>query len=144
MSTPTIEFSRVTLIFDDVVALENVSFRVDTGSSLVILGVAGSGKSVLLKLSLGLLKPDGGEIYLFGERINNLPEQDLAPLRQQMGMVFQESALFDSFTVAENVAYPLVNQETKTPPPEEVETRDRKSTRLNSSHIQKSRMPSSA
>ena len=125
MSSPTLEFSRVTLIFDDVVALENISFRVNTGSSLVIFGVAGSGKSVLLKLSLGLLKPDAGEIYLFGERIDTLREQELAPLRQQVGMVFQESALFDSFTVAENVAYPLVNQETKTPPLEEVEARAR-------------------
>ncbi|MBI3696364.1 MAG: ATP-binding cassette domain-containing protein [Acidobacteria bacterium] len=125
MAAPVLEFSRVTLIFDDVVALENVSFRVGAGSSLVILGVAASGKSVLLKLSMGLLRPDAGQIYLFGEKIDDLPEQDLFVFRRQVGMVFQESALFDSLTVEENVAYPLVNQEGHAPPPDQVEARVR-------------------
>ena len=125
MPTPALEFSRVTLIFDDVVALENISFRVDAGASLVILGTAGSGKSVLLKLSAGLLKPDAGAIYLFGERIDDMDEEDLFLLRRQIGMVFQEGALFDSLSVFENVAYPILNQSEKTPPPEEVERRVR-------------------
>ena len=125
MSSPVLEFSRVTLIFDDVVAIENASFRLDAGASLVILGVAGSGKSVLLKLSLGLLKPDAGEIYLFGEKIDNMPERDLLAFREQVGMVFQESALFDSLTAGENVAYSLVNQAGRAAPAGEVEPRVR-------------------
>lgn len=129
MPSPTLEFSRVTLIFDDVVALENVSFRVDAGASLAIFGVAGSGKSVLLKASLGLVKPDAGEIYLFGDRIDTVPEEDLFGIRQQVGMVFQESALFDSVTVRENVGYPLVNQGNP-PPPEEIESRVREALRF--------------
>src|SRR5713226_3674367 len=111
MPPSMLEFSGVSLAFDDVVALENVSFRVEAGASLVILGVAASGKSVLMKLSLGLLKPDAGEIQLFGERIDNVPERHLFALRRQAGMVFQEGALFDSLTVAENIAYPMLNQE---------------------------------
>lgn len=130
MSSPILEFSNVTLIFDDVVALENVSFRVGAGDSLVILGVAGSGKSVLLKLSLGLLKPDAGEIYLFGEQISHMAEENLLGFRRQVGMVFQEGALFDSLTVAENVAYSLVNQEAEIPPPQEVEERVREALRF--------------
>lgn len=129
-SATVLEFTRVTLIFDDVVALENVSFRVEAGESLVILGVAASGKSVLLKLSLGLLKPDAGEIYLFGEQINGIPEPELLVFRRQVGMVFQEGALFDSLTVFENVAYPLLNQLAKTPPPQEVEERVREALRF--------------
>ncbi len=119
MPPPALEFSNVTLIFDDVVALDNVSFRVYPGDSLVVLGVAGSGKSVMLKLSLGLLRPDAGEIYLFGEQITSIGEQELFAIRRRVGMVFQESALFDSLTVAENVGYPLVNQPGG-PPPDEV------------------------
>jgi len=111
MATPALEFSDVTLIFDNVVALDRVSFRVHPGDSLVILGAAASGKSVLLKLALGLLQPDAGEIYLFGEQISRMSEADLLPYRQQVGMVFQESALFDSLTVFDNVAYPLVNRD---------------------------------
>ncbi len=116
MPSPILQFSNVTLCFDDVVALENVSFHVEEGASLVIMGVAGSGKSVLLKVSIGLVRPDAGDVYLFGERINDLPDHDLARFRQQVGMVFQESALFDSLTVDENVAYPLLNQEGQAPP----------------------------
>ena len=109
MATAALEFIDVTLIFDDVVALERVSFRVGAGDSLVVMGAAASGKSVLLKLALGLLKPDAGEIYLFGEQISRMSEAELLPYRQQVGMVFQESALFDSLSVFENVSYPLLN-----------------------------------
>jgi phospholipid/cholesterol/gamma-HCH transport system ATP-binding protein len=124
MGKPVLEFSNVTLIFDEVVALQNVSFRVDEGDTAVIYGVAGSGKSVLLKVSLGLLRPDAGQVYLFGQQINAMPEAELLAFRRQVGMLFQEGALFDSLTVAENVAYPLVNQG-ESLPPEEVEARVR-------------------
>jgi phospholipid/cholesterol/gamma-HCH transport system ATP-binding protein len=124
MGTPILEFSNVTVIFDDVVALENVSFRVDEGDSAVIFGVAGSGKSVLLKLALGLVCPDAGQIYLFGEQINAVRESDLLAFRRQAGMLFQEGALFDSQTVRENVAWPLLNQG-QPPPAGEVEARVR-------------------
>ncbi len=130
MANVALEFARVTLIFDGVVALDNVSFQVRAGDSLVVLGVAASGKSTLLKLSLGLLKPDAGEIYLFGEQISGMSEQELLPVRRHIGMVFQESALFDSFTVAGNVAYPLVNQPGQTAGPEEVEERVRQALRF--------------
>jgi len=129
--TPALEFSQVTLIFDDVVAVENLSFRVGAGDSLVVLGVAGSGKSVLLKLSLGLLRPDAGQIYLFGEQISSMPEREQLSFRQKLGMVFQEGALFDSLTVAENVAYPLVHKQAgSSPPAEEVEARVREALRF--------------
>jgi len=131
MPTPAVEFSEVTLIFDDVVALERVSFQVRPGDSLVILGSAASGKSVLLKLALGLLRPDAGEIYLFGEQISRMQERDLLSYRQQVGMVFQESALFDSLTVFDNVAYPLTNRSSGEPPPAgEVEERVREALRF--------------
>lgn len=131
MPTTALEFSDVTLVFDDVVALERVSFRVDAGDSLVILGQASSGKSVLLKLALGLLQPDSGRIYLFGEQISDMREDDLLPYRQQVGMVFQESALFDSLSVFDNVAYPLLNRNSgAAPPPEEVEERVREALRF--------------
>ncbi len=131
MATAALEFIDVTLIFDDVAALDRVSFRVEAGASLVVLGAAGSGKSVLLKLALGLLKPDAGQIYLFGEQISGMREADLLPFRQQVGMVFQESALFDSLTVFENVAYPLVNRNSGRPPAAaEVEERVREALRF--------------
>ncbi len=130
MAVAALEFSNVTLIFDDVVALENLSFRVEAGASLVILGVTGSGKSVLLKVSLGLYKPDGGQIYLFGEQVSGIREADLLALRRRVGMVFQEGALFDSLSVAGNVAYPLLNQEATPPPMEEIEERVREALRF--------------
>jgi len=130
VAEPALEFCNVTLIFDNAVALENASFRLQAGDSLVVLGVAGSGKSVLLKLSMGLVRPDAGEIYLFGEQISAMAEQDLFALRRSVGMVFQESALFDSLSVAENVAYPLINQEGQQLPAEEVEGRVREALRF--------------
>ena len=130
MAAAALEFSKVTLIFDDVVGLENLSFRVEAGESLVVLGVTGSGKSVLLKLSLGLYKPDGGQIYLFGEQVSGIHEADLLGLRRRVGMVFQEGALFDSLTVADNVAYPLLNQEGAAPPGADVEERVREALRF--------------
>ncbi len=105
--TPALEFRHVTLSFDEKPVLSDVSFQMDSGGTLILLGAAGTGKSVLLKLIVGLLKPDSGEIKVDGEDMAPLPEAQLRPVRKRMGMVFQEGALFDSLSVYENVAYPL-------------------------------------
>jgi phospholipid/cholesterol/gamma-HCH transport system ATP-binding protein len=103
-------FDHVSLAFDDHVVLNDVSFQVPTGSMLIILGASGSGKSVLLKLILGLLRPDAGRIFVHGQRIDALSERKLLSTRTDIGMLFQESALFDSLTVAENVGYRLAEE----------------------------------
>lgn len=105
-----IRFENVTLAFDDKVVLDNISFRLPHGETKAIFGVAGSGKSTLLKLALGLMKPDSGRIYVLGEEVTGMSEQALFDLRRQIGMVFQESALFDSRTVRENVAFRLMEE----------------------------------
>ncbi len=107
---PAIELRRVSLSFDEKLVLSGVSFEVGQGATLVLLGVAGSGKSVLLKLILGLVKPDSGEILIEGQDIVPLPEAELLAFRRRMGIVFQEGALFDSLSVYENVAYRLREQ----------------------------------
>jgi phospholipid/cholesterol/gamma-HCH transport system ATP-binding protein len=84
-----------------------VSFKLHRGETKIIIGASGSGKSTLLKLIMGLEKPDGGQIFIDGEETTRLRERDMVPIRHRMGMVFQESALFDSMTVRENVAYRL-------------------------------------
>lgn len=106
--TPRIEFRDVSLAFDeDVMVLDHVSFTVAPGEMKVMLGESGGGKSTVIKLALGLEKPDSGEIFIDGEEITQLGEEDLNPVRDKMGVVFQEGALFDSITVFENVAYRL-------------------------------------
>ncbi|HLY61873.1 MAG TPA: ATP-binding cassette domain-containing protein [Terriglobia bacterium] len=104
---PVIEFEHVSLSFDEKKVLTDISFRMDHAGTLILLGVAGTGKSVLLKLALGLLKPDAGKIKVDGVDTVPLPEAKIRPIRKGMGMVFQEGALFDSLSVYENVAYPL-------------------------------------
>jgi phospholipid/cholesterol/gamma-HCH transport system ATP-binding protein len=99
------EVERVTLRFEDKVALRDISFTLERGETKVVLGAAGSGKSVLLKLTMGLLRPDEGRITVLGEEISQQTEEHLFELRRRIGMVFQEGALFDSLTVAENVGY---------------------------------------
>src|ERR1700722_20262821 len=105
-----IVFEDVELAFDDKVVLNGISFRLAHGETKSIFGVAGSGKSTILKLALGLLKPDAGRITVLGEDIINMSEDQLFELRRKVGIVFQESALFDSLTVRENVAYRLLEE----------------------------------
>ena len=105
-----IVLDKVSLAFDDKVVLRDVSFSVRAGSMMFLMGASGSGKSVTLKLILGLLKPDSGVIRVRGERIDNLPEQELLKVRGDIGMLFQETALFDSLTVADNVGYRLLEE----------------------------------
>ena len=106
-SGPVVAFKDVSIAFDEKKVFENISFEVERGQTLIILGPAGCGKSVLLKLANGLLKPDSGSIMIFGQEITTMRETDLFKLRAHIGMVFQESALFDSINVEDNVAYRL-------------------------------------
>ncbi len=104
-----IRFENVTLAFDDKVVLDNISFGLPHGETKAVFGVAGSGKSTILKLALGLMRPDSGRIYVLGQDVTQMSENELFDLRRQIGMVFQESALFDSRTVRENVAFRLMH-----------------------------------
>ena len=103
-------FENVELAFEDTVVLDGVSFQLARGETKAIFGIAGSGKSTILKLALGLLKPDAGRIVVLGEDITEASEAQLFELRRRVGIVFQESALFDSLTVRENVAYRLLEE----------------------------------
>jgi phospholipid/cholesterol/gamma-HCH transport system ATP-binding protein len=107
---PAVVFKNVSLSFDDKTVLRDVSFTLLPGHTKIILGASGSGKSTILKLILGLLKPDGGEIWVHGSRVDGMSEIDLMKVRGHLGMVFQEGALFDSLTVAENVGYKLYEE----------------------------------
>ncbi len=104
---PVVVFDDVSIKFDLKTVLQNISFSVAAGETLIILGPAGCGKSVLMKLANGLMCPDSGTISIFGQEITSMKEVDLYKLRSRIGMVFQESALFDSLSVEENVAYRL-------------------------------------
>jgi len=125
MSSPTIDrvpdsgsvpsgaaviFEDVHVWFGDNHVLQGVSFQLPFGETKALFGVAGSGKSTILKLALGLLSPDSGRITVLGNEVTDLPEKQLFPMRSHLGMVFQESALFDSLTVRENVAYRLTEE----------------------------------
>lgn len=102
-----IVFEHVSLAFDDHVVLDDLSFTVPKGAMRILFGASGSGKSVILKLALGLLRPDEGTILVNGLRVDQMPERELLKMRADIGMVFQENALFDSLTVAENVGFRL-------------------------------------
>ena len=110
-----VQFEGVSLAFDDNVVLRDVSFSVPAGHMTILIGASGAGKSIVLKLILGLLKPDAGRIRVNGQRIDTMSETALMRVRDDIGMLFQESALFDSLTVAENVGYKLY-EETDLPP----------------------------
>jgi phospholipid/cholesterol/gamma-HCH transport system ATP-binding protein len=108
--SPIVVFDKVSLAFDDKVILREVSFTLITGHTKIFLGASGAGKSTILKLILGLWRPDGGVIWVNGERVDTMSEQELMKVRGDLGMVFQEGALFDSLTVGENVGYKLYEE----------------------------------
>src|ERR1700730_6424473 len=107
---PVVMLDRVSLAFDDKVILKEVSFTLITGHTKILLGASGAGKSLTLKIILGLLKADRGTVWVNGERVDQLAEEDLMAMRADVGMVFQEGALFDSLTVRENVGYRLYEE----------------------------------
>ncbi len=118
---PIIVFDHVSLAFDDTVVLRDVSFELRRGHTKIILGASGAGKSISLKLILGLLKPDAGKVWVNGQLVNDYTEDQMMKVRADIGMVFQEGALFDSLTVAENVGYKLYEESDR--PLDEVRTR---------------------
>jgi phospholipid/cholesterol/gamma-HCH transport system ATP-binding protein len=122
-----IEFENVSIAFDEKVVLDKISFRLAHGETKAIFGVAGSGKSTLLKIAIGLLRPDSGRILVLGEEITSMSEQQLFELRRRVGIVFQESALFDSLKVWENVAFRLMEEKI---PFEEIERRVKEALRF--------------
>ncbi|HTT62827.1 MAG TPA: ATP-binding cassette domain-containing protein [Bryobacteraceae bacterium] len=118
--SPVLRFDRVSVAFDTTPALSDVSFQAYEGESRVIMGATGSGKTVLLKTALGLQRPDSGTVYVFGKDISRMRERELFDIRSRIGMLFQESALFDSLNIEDNVSYPLLNQKSIHCPAEEV------------------------
>ncbi len=107
---PVIVFQDVSISFEGNRVLDGISFLLERGETKALLGVAGSGKSTILKLTMGLLKPERGQIWVLGQEVSAMKERDLFELRRRIGMVFQESALFDSLTVRDNVAYRLIEE----------------------------------
>ncbi len=122
-----LRFEDVTVGFDDQIVLNGVSFDVRQGETRIILGAAGSGKTILLKTAMGLIAPRGGRVFLFGEDVTGAEEARLFDIRSSKGMLLQESALFDSKTVAQNVAYPQLNQNAISIPRDQMEPAVRKS-----------------
>jgi phospholipid/cholesterol/gamma-HCH transport system ATP-binding protein len=120
-SRDVIVFDNVAIAFEDKKVLDGISFRLPRGETKAIFGVAGSGKSTLLKMAIGLLKPDSGHIYTLGKDVTQMNEEELFDLRRNVGIVFQESALFDSLTVHDNVGFRLMEEEQT--PPEEIDRR---------------------
>jgi phospholipid/cholesterol/gamma-HCH transport system ATP-binding protein len=109
-SDPVIQFEEVSLAFDEKVVLDRVSFSLLPGRMKLVIGASGAGKSTVLRLILGLLRPDAGRIHVLGHRVDGMSERELAAVRANIGMVFQEGALFDSLTVRENVGYRLYEE----------------------------------
>ncbi len=107
---PVIKFEHVRLSFDDNVVLKDVSFTLPRGHTKLILGASGSGKSTILKIITGLLRADSGAVIVNGHRVDQMSEQEMMPVRADLGMIFQEGALFDSLTVRENVGYKLYEE----------------------------------
>ena len=117
---PAVQFDDVSIGFEGKDVLDHLSFQVRRGETRILLGPAGVGKSVLLKLADGLFKPDSGKVFVFGYEVSAMPEEDLFRLRESIGIVFQEGALFDSLTVRDNVGYRLMEQHV---PDEEIDRR---------------------
>ncbi len=127
-SQDIIVFDDVAIAFEDNAVLKGISFRLPRGETKALFGVAGSGKSLILKMAIGLVRPDRGHIYTLGEDVTRMREEDLFELRRKVGIVFQESALFDSLTVRDNVAFRLMEEGEI--PPEEIERRVREALRF--------------
>ena len=131
---PVVQFEDVCLSFGETRALDHVSFSMKAGETRVVVGAAGSGKTMLLKTTVGLVTPDSGRIRLFGEEVTGRKEAQLFDIRAKVGILFQEGGLFDSLTIAENVAYPLFNQHAASEqhrlPDEEVDRRVREALRF--------------
>lgn len=127
MAEPILEYRNVGLSFDGKRVLDNVNLRIMPGDTVILLGAAGSGKTLLLKLAISLLQPDEGSIHLLGQDITHLPESAMFELRSDAGILFQEGGLFDSLTIEENVGYPLRNQKRLHAPEAEIQQRVRES-----------------
>jgi phospholipid/cholesterol/gamma-HCH transport system ATP-binding protein len=123
LNQSVLRFERVTVRFADVTVLDDISFEVFAGETRIIFGAAGSGKTVLLKTAVGLLRPDSGRVFLLGRDITEMREQDLFAIRSEVGVLFQEGGLFDSLTIEENVGYPLENLDELRVAPEEIHQR---------------------
>lgn len=117
---PAVQFEDVSIGFEGKDVLGHISFQVKRGETRILLGPAGVGKSVLLKLADGLFRPDSGRVFIFGYEVSAMPEEELFRLRESIGIVFQEGALFDSLTVRDNVGYRLMEQQL---PDEEIDQR---------------------
>jgi phospholipid/cholesterol/gamma-HCH transport system ATP-binding protein len=139
MANPLVEFKNLKKRFAHLVVLDGVSLKVERGESVVVIGASGSGKSVLLKHIVGLLRPDDGEVYFDGVRIDLLPEAEIMPIRRRCGFLFQMGALFDSLTVGENIAFPL-QEHTRKPKDEIAEVVAQKLAMVGLSGIEK-KMP---
>ena len=125
-----LRFEGVSLRFDEIVALDGISFELRPGETRVVLGAAGSGKTTLLKAAIGLIPVSSGKIMLFGQDIIGMTEAQLFELRSGVGVLFQEGGLFDSITVEENVAYPLLNRRERTESITQVEGKVREALRF--------------
>lgn len=108
-----LRFDDVSLHFNETPALDHVSFAMNAGETRVVFGAAGSGKTMMLKTAVGLEKPDSGRVILFGEDVTDRKESELFAIRSKVGVLFQEGGLFDSMNIADNVAYPLLNQQAR-------------------------------
>lgn len=124
---PVVQFQHVSIGFDGHDVLNDISFTVTAGEMRILLGAAGTGKSILLKLANGLIRPDFGHIRIFGQDIDEIPERDMFAFRSNIGMVFQESALFDSMSVRDNVAFRLEEQHDD---PEDIDRKVKESLRF--------------
>lgn len=127
MAETILQFDDVSMEFDGKVVLDKINLTIHSGETFVLYGAAGSGKSVLLKLAMSLLRPTSGRIQLLGKDITKMKETELFGLRAEVGVLFQEGGLFDSLTVADNVAYPLRNQNTLRVPESEIDGRVKES-----------------
>ena len=127
MADTILQFDDVSMEFDGKVVLDKINLNIRAGDTYILYGAAGSGKTVLLKLAMSLLRPTSGKIHLLGHDITTMKETELFGLRAEVGVLFQEGGLFDSLTVADNVAYPLRNQSALHAPEEEIATRVKES-----------------